>query len=61
MKKEEEPIVIEVVKVINHKQVTEKDNQICYICRENPVDPINPAGCIHIFCRQHLKVNNFLY
>lgn len=54
---EEDPIKIEVVKEINNKQVTEKDKQICYICREKPVDPINPAGCIHIFCRPHLKVN----
>ena len=57
MKKEEDIIKIEVVKEINNNQVTEKDNQICYICREKPVDPINPAGCIHIFCRPHLKVN----
>jgi len=57
MKTEEDPIKIEVVKEINNKQVTEKNNQICYICREKPVDPINPAGCIHIFCRPHLKVN----
>jgi hypothetical protein len=57
MKKEEDIIKVEVVKEINNNQVTEKDNQICYICREKPVDPINPAGCIHIFCRPHLKVN----
>jgi hypothetical protein len=57
MKKEEDIIKVEGVKEINNNQVTEKDNQICYICREKPVDPINPAGCIHIFCRPHLKVN----
>ena len=34
----------------------DKENKICYICQENPTDPIKPSGCNHIFCRAHLKV-----
>ena len=34
----------------------DKENPICYICQEKPIDPINPSGCNHIFCREHLKV-----
>ena len=29
----------------------------CYICMEALKDPIYPAGCIHGFCKKHLKVN----
>ena len=32
-------------------------NNCCYICLcENIKDPIDPAGCGHYICRDHLKV-----
>ena len=36
----------------------EKDFQKCYICLDNPVDPIYPGGCTHALCKSHLKVHN---
>ena len=35
----------------------EKDFQKCYICLDNPVDPIYPGGCTHALCKSHLKVH----
>jgi hypothetical protein len=38
------------------KKEKEKEIQKCYICLENPVDPIYPGGCTHVLCKTHLKV-----
>ena len=35
----------------------EKDFQKCYICLDNPVEPIYPGGCTHALCKSHLKVH----
>ena len=35
----------------------EEKNNICYICIGNIKEPIYPSGCIHGFCKEHLKVN----
>ena len=34
------------------------DNEIqkCYICLENPKDPVYPGGCEHPLCKSHLTV-----
>ena len=31
----------------------------CYICIENPKEPIYPAGCTHPFCKKHLKARQY--
>ena len=36
--------------------MSDKKND-CYICMESLNDPIYPSGCIHGFCKKHLKVN----
>ena len=35
----------------------EEKKNICYICIDNIEEPIYPSGCIHGFCKKHLKVN----
>jgi hypothetical protein len=66
MNTENEVIIIEVEnknKIQNKEKEKEKakeidnDIQLCYICQEKPINPINPSGCTHIFCQAHLKVN----
>jgi hypothetical protein len=64
MNTENEVIIIEVEnknKIQNKEKEKAKeidnDIQLCYICQENPINPINPSGCTHIFCQAHLKVN----
>ena len=56
-KDDKDVIIIEIENKNNVKEKNEINNQICYICQENPKNQINPAGCNHIFCREHLKVN----
>lgn len=57
--KDKEIIIIDVKNENKNQKAEEKEkeNQICYICQEKSTDPITPAGCQHIFCRAHLKVN----
>ena len=64
MNTENEVIIIEVEnknKIQNKEEEKAKeidnDIQLCYICQEKPINPINPSGCTHIFCRAHLKLN----
>ena len=58
MENNDDIIIVEIEKKIKARKEKEKDNekQICYICQEKPTDPINPSGCVHFFCRAHLKV-----
>lgn len=53
---DKEITIIQIERKIKDSEDLKKDNQICYICQENPKDPINPAGCNHFLCRNHLKV-----
>jgi hypothetical protein len=56
MNADKEITIIRIEKKQKESKDLKKDIQICYICQEKPIDPIDPAGCNHFLCKNHLKV-----